>query len=75
MGEAKVAKAKQRILAGQYGLRTPKNNRVKEAILDLRLSGKQAQRLREELYAVPTPMPAEEDAGGAAQVRASTSVH
>ena len=49
VGEAKVAKAKQRILAGQYGLRTPKNDRVKEAINDLSLSGKQAQRLREEL--------------------------
>ena len=55
VGEAKVAKAKQRILAGQYGLRTPKNNRVKEAINGLSLSGKQAQRLREELRDVATP--------------------
>ena len=55
VGEAKVAKAKQRILAGQYGRSTPKNNRVKEAINGLSLSGKQAQRLREELRDVATP--------------------
>ena len=55
VGEAKVAKAKQRILAGQYGRSTPKNNRVKEAVIDLSLSGKQAQRLREELRDVATP--------------------
>ena len=40
VGEAKVAKAKQRILAGQYGRSTPKNNRVKEVVNDLSLSGK-----------------------------------
>ena len=46
---------------------------MKEAINYLRLSGKQAQKLREELYAVPTPMtlhaflgsPASQHSGGA----------